>query len=195
MVQSGASEKVEGFESLTLELKSRDWDIVVDERNKAFITPFENDSEKWELEVHFKNDSDYLVSSRSRWYLRENHAELIGRTLQRMNDEDSVSIFGTEIGINQKLRCFEVKTFSEIQSGKALDSFFETIADNTDAYGRWSGTVRDAVEFMHKLGEIKNLEDRLAETDWQNEELESRLKVLTDAFLREVDEESAQRAD
>lgn len=195
MVQSGASRKVKGFESLALELKSRNWDIVVDERNKAFITPFENDSEKWELEVHFTNESDYLVSSRSRWYLTENQVRMLGKTFDRLNDENSIGIFGSEIGINQNLRCFEVKTLAEIETEKALDSFFETIAENTDTYGRWSETVRDAAEHIVKLSEIKELEDRIVKTDWQNEELESRLKILTEAFLREVDEESAQRAD
>lgn len=195
MVQSGSPKEIRGFESLTSELKSKNWDILIDKKNRAFITPFENESEKWELEVHFKNNTDYLVSSRSRWYLQEKYATLLGRTLNRMNSDFSIGVFGSELGINEDLHCFEVKTSSEFSDGKKLDSFYDTLSQNTDTYERWSDTIRSAAKHMHKLEELKDLEEKLAESNWQDEELESRLKLLSEAFLKEFDEESALRAD
>ncbi len=195
MVQSGASGEIRGFKSLATQLRKRNWDILVDNRNQAFITPFENDFEKWEMEVKFHDKSDFLVSSRSRWTIENEDTPLMTQALERLNDRNAIGTFGSHIGINEELNCFEVKTSSELAEKKTLDAFFATVYENTELYGRWSETVQKVGSQMDHLREIKDAEDVLAESGYKDAALENRLNLLSDAFLEKYDEESVLRTD
>ncbi len=145
MSESSDLNKKSRFNSLTEKLVSLDWDMSIDHLNEAFITAFENDNEKWELEVQFDSEDDYLVSSRSRWNIEKEQIDVMSRVIDRMNADYLVDTFGSEICVNKKLFCFEVKTRGELPMTQPIDSLFDAIEQNTSLYGRWSDTVRKAV--------------------------------------------------
>ena len=118
------------FESLTRELFARDWDMSLDRKNEAFITAFENENEKWELQVNFDDEADYLVSSRSRWSIDKEEIGVVSQALNRMNSELMIDTFGSEIGVNEDLFCFEVKTRSELPE-RMLSNRFSTPSRRT----------------------------------------------------------------
>jgi hypothetical protein len=183
------------FESLTRELFARDWDMSLDRKNEAFITAFENENEKWELQVNFDDEADYLVSSRSRWSIDKEEIGVVSQALSRMNSELMIDTFGSEIGVNEDLFCFEVKTRSELPEKDAVKSFFNSVEENTGLYGRWSDTVREASGNMEGLREIKKLEDQLSAAGEQDRELENRLRVMSEAFIRRIEEEDVMKTE
>jgi len=151
-MMSGAVDfdKKKHFKSLAEELVSREWDMSVDHYNKAFITAFENDNEKWELEVQFDSEDDYLISSRSRWKIQKEQVDVLSRVIKKMNEDYLVDIFDSEIGVNEKLYCFEVKTRGELSFENPINTLFDSIEQNTSLYGSWSNTVRKSTEIAVK---------------------------------------------
>ncbi len=146
MSGAGDLDNKKRFSFLAEELVSRDWDMSIDKLNKAFITAFENENEKWELEVQFDSEDDYLISSRSRWSIGKEQIKATSRVVNRMNADYLVDTFGSEIGVNDKLYCFEVKTRGELSFERPIDSLYDAIEQNTSLYGRWSDTVRKAIQ-------------------------------------------------
>ena len=51
----------QAFNELILELRDREWDLLIDEGSNAFITAVANEHEKWELEVQFHDESGFTT--------------------------------------------------------------------------------------------------------------------------------------
>ena len=82
---------IDGFNALIQELKYRDWDLLLNQDEFAFITAVANEHEKWELEVQFHDDSRFTTKSRSRWIVKDESLNRIERVINRLNfyDDDS----------------------------------------------------------------------------------------------------------
>ena len=140
-----ASERdIEGFNALIQELKHRDWDLLLNREEFAFITAVANEHEKWELEVQFHDDSRFTTKSRSRWIVKDESLNRIERVINRLNFYDDDSNDRTIWKINKKLQSFEAITEAKVGNDLDFSYFFDAVDENTNYYQRLSDTVRKA---------------------------------------------------
>ena len=134
----------EGFNALIRELKHRDWDLLLNREEFAFITAVANEHEKWELEVQFHDDSRFTTKSRSRWIVKDESLNRIEREIKRYNFYDDVSNDRTIWKIDKKLQSFEAITEAKVGDDVDFSYFFDAVDENTNYYQRLSDTVRKA---------------------------------------------------
>ena len=140
-----ASDKdIDGFNALIEELKYRDWDLLLNQDEFAFITAVANEHEKWELEVQFHDDSRFTTKSRSRWIVKDESLNRIERVINRLNFYDDDSNDRTIWKINNKLRSFEAITEAKVADDVDFSYFFDAVDENMNYYQSLSDTVRKA---------------------------------------------------
>ena len=135
---------IDGFNALIQELKYRDWDLLLNQDEFAFITAVANEHEKWELEVQFHDDSRFTTKSRSRWVVKDNSLNRIERVIKRLNSYDDDSNDRTIWKIDKRLRSFEAITEGEVTDDVDFSYFFDAVDENTNYYQSLSDTVRKA---------------------------------------------------
>ena len=134
----------EGFNALIRELKHRDWDLLLNREEFAFITAVANEHEKWELEVQFHDDSRFTTKSRSRWVVKDESLNRIERVIKRFNFYDDDSNDRTIWKIDKKLQSFEAITKAKVGDDVDFSYFFDAVDENTNYYQSLSDTVRKA---------------------------------------------------
>ena len=144
MSLAASDRDVKGFNELIQELKYRDWDLLLNQDELAFITAVANEHEKWELEVQFHDDSRFTTKSRSRWVVKDNSLNRIERVIKRLNSYDDDSNDRTIWKIDKKLRSFEAITEGEVTDDVDFSYFFDAVDENTNYYQSLSDTVRKA---------------------------------------------------
>ena len=144
MSLAASDREIEGFNALIQELKNRDWDLLLNRDESAFITAVANEHEKWELEVQFHDDSRFTTKSRSRWIVKDESLNRIEREIKRYNFYDNVSNDRTIWKIDKKLQSFEAITEAKIADDVDFSYFFDAVDENTNYYQRLSDTVRKA---------------------------------------------------
>ena len=144
MSLAASDRDIEGFNALIRELKHRDWDLLLNREEFAFITAVANEHEKWELEVQFHDDSRFTTKSRSRWIVKDESLNRIEREIKRYNFYDNVSNDRTIWKIDKKLQSFEAITEAKIADDVDFSYFFDAVDENTNYYQRLSDTVRKA---------------------------------------------------
>ncbi len=135
---------IDGFNALIEELKYRDWDLLLNQDEFAFITAVANEHEKWELEVQFHDDSRFTTKSRSRWIVKDESLNRIERVINRLNFYDDDSNGRTIWKIDKKLQSFEAITEAKVVDDVDFSYFFDAVDENTNYYQRLSDTVRKA---------------------------------------------------
>ena len=135
---------IEGFNALIQELKNRDWDLLLNQDESAFITAVANEHEKWELEVQFHDDSRFTTKSRSRWVVKDESLNRIERVINRLNFYDYDSCERTIWKIDKKLRSFEAITEAKVSDDVDFSYFFDAVDENMNYYQSLSDTVRKA---------------------------------------------------
>ena len=144
MSLAASDREIEGFNALIQELKNRDWDLLLNREEFAFITAVANEHEKWELEVQFHDDSRFTTKSRSRWVVKDESLNRIERAIERFNFYDDDSNGRTIWKIDKKLQSFEAITEAKIADDVDFSYFFDAVDENTNYYQRLSDTVRKA---------------------------------------------------
>ena len=135
---------IDGFNALIQELKYRDWDLLLNQDEFAFITAVANEHEKWELEVQFHDDSRFTTKSRSRWIVKDESLNRIEREINRLNFYDDYSNERTIWKIDKNLQSFEAITEAKVGDDVDFSYFFDAVDENTNYYQRLSDTVRKA---------------------------------------------------
>ena len=135
---------IDGFNALIEELKYRDWDLLLNQDEFAFITAVANEHEKWELEVQFHDDSRFTTKSRSRWIVKDESLNRIERVINRLNFYDDDSNGRTIWKIDKKLQSFEAITEAKVVDDVDFSYFFDAVDENTNYYQSLSDTVRKA---------------------------------------------------
>tara|TARA_B100000131_G_scaffold28445_1_gene26793 strand:+ start:566 stop:1072 length:507 start_codon:yes stop_codon:yes gene_type:complete len=135
---------IDGFNALIQELKYRDWDLLLNQDEFAFITAVANEHEKWELEVQFHDDSRFTTKSRSRWIVKDESLNRIERVIKRLNFYDDDSNGRTIWKIDKKLQSFEAITEAKVVDDVDFSYFFDAVDENTNYYQSLSDTVRKA---------------------------------------------------
>ena len=144
MSLQGNAEATKAFNGLILELRNRDWDLLIDEGSNAFITAVANEYEKWELEVQFHDDLRFSAKSRSRWIVKDESLNRIEKVIGRLNDDNDNSNEKSIWRINKQLRSFEAITEAKRLDDEDFTYFFDAVSENTSYYQAWSDTVRKA---------------------------------------------------
>ena len=144
MSLAASDRDIEGFNALIQELKNRDWDLLLNQEEFAFITAVANEHEKWELEVQFHDDSRFTTKSRSRWVVKDESLNRIERAIKRFNFYDDDSNDRTIWKIDKKLQSFEAITEAKIADDVDFSYFFDAVDENTNYYQSLSDTVREA---------------------------------------------------
>ena len=144
MSLAASDRDIEGFNALIQELKNREWDLLLNQEEFAFITAVANENEKWELEVQFHEDSRFTTKSRSRWVVKDESLNRIERAIKRFNFYDDDSNDRTIWKIDKKLQSFEAITEAKIADDADFSYFFDAVDENTNYYQRLSDTVRKA---------------------------------------------------
>ena len=144
MSLAASDRDIEGFNALIQELKNRDWDLLLNREEFAFITAVANEHEKWELEVQFHDDSRFTTKSRSRWVVKDESLNRIERVIKRYNFYDDDSNDRTIWKIDKKLQSFEAITKAKVGDDVDFSYFFDAVDENTNYYQRLSDTVRKA---------------------------------------------------
>ena len=144
MSLAASDRDIEGFNALIQELKKRDWDLLLNREEFAFITAVANEHEKWELEVQFHDDSRFTTKSRSRWVVKDESLNRIERAIKRFNFYDDDSNDRTIWKIDKKLQSFEAITEAKVGDDVDFSYFFDAVDENTNYYQRLSDTVRKA---------------------------------------------------
>ena len=144
MSLAASDRDIEGFNELIQELKNRDWDLLLNREEFAFITAVANEHEKWELEVQFHDDSRFTTKSRSRWVVKDESLNRIERAIKRFNFYDDDSNDRTIWKIDKKLQSFEAITEAKIADDVDFSYFFDAVDENTNYYQSLSDTVRKA---------------------------------------------------
>jgi len=134
----------EGFNALIRELKHRDWDLLLNREEFAFITAVANENEKWELEVQFHDDSRFTTKSRSRWIVKDESLNRIERVINRLNFYDDDSNDRTIWKIDKNLQSFEAITEAKVADDVDFSYFFDAVDENMNYYQSLSDTVRKA---------------------------------------------------
>ena len=134
----------EGFNALIRELKHRDWDLLLNREELAFITAVANEHEKWELEVQFHDDSRFTTKSRSRWIVKDESLNRIERVINRLNFYDDDSNDRTIWKIDKNLQSFEAITEAKVADDVDFSYFFDAVDENMNYYQSLSDTVRKA---------------------------------------------------
>ena len=144
MSLAASDRDIEGFNALIRELKHRDWDLLLNREEFAFITAVANEHEKWELEVQFHDDSRFTTKSRSRWIVKDESLNRIERVIKRFNFYDEDSNDRTFWKIDKKLQSFEAITEAKVADDVDFSYFFDAVDENMNYYQRLSDTVRKA---------------------------------------------------
>ena len=144
MSLAASDRDIEGFNALIQELKNRDWDLLLNRDESAFITAVANEHEKWELEVQFHDDSRFTTKSRSRWIVKDESLNRIERVINRLNFYDDDSNDRTIWKIDKKLQSFEAITEAKVGDDVDFSYFFDAVDENTNYYQSLSDTVRKA---------------------------------------------------
>ena len=152
-----ASERdIEGFNALIRELKHRDWDLLLNREEFAFITAVANEHEKWELEVQFHDDSRFTTKSRSRWIVKDESLNRIERVINRLNFYDDDSNDRTIWKIDKKLQSFEAITEAKVADDEDFSYFFDAVDENMNYYQSLSDTVRKASTIGYEYSDYTN---------------------------------------
>ena len=145
MSLAASDRDIEGFNALIRELKHRDWDLLLNREEFAFITAVANEHEKWELEVQFHDDSRFTTKSRSRWIVKDDSLNRIESIIDRLNFyENNDSNDNTIWKIDKKLRSFETITEAKVSDDVDFSYFFDAVDENMNYYQSLSDTVRKA---------------------------------------------------
>ena len=144
MSLAASDRNIEGFNALIQELNNRDWDLLLNRDESAFITAVANEHEKWELEVQFHDDSRFTTKSRSRWVVKDESLNRIERVINRLNFYDYDSCERTIWKIDKKLRSFEAITEAKVSDDVDFSYFFDAVDENMNYYQSLSDTVRKA---------------------------------------------------
>ena len=144
MSLAASDRDIEGFNALIRELKHRDWDLLLNREEFAFITAVANEHEKWELEVQFHDDSRFTTKSRSRWIVKDESLNRIERVIKRFNFYDDDSNDRTIWKIDKKLQSFEAITEAKVADDVDFSYFFDAVDENMNYYQSLSDTVRKA---------------------------------------------------
>ena len=144
MSLAASDRDIEGFNALIQELKNREWDLLLNQEEFAFITAVANENEKWELEVQFHEDSRFTTKSRSRWVVKDESLNRIERAIKRFNFYDDDSNDRTIWKIDKKLQSFEAITEAKVGDDVDFSYFFDAVDENTNYYQSLSDTVREA---------------------------------------------------
>ena len=144
MSLAASDRDIEGFNALIQELKNRDWDLLLNQEEFAFITAVANENEKWELEVQFHDESRFTTKSRSRWIVKDNSLNRIEGVIKRLNSYDGDSNDRTIWTIDKRLRSFEAITEAKVGNDLDFSYFFDAVDENTNYYQSLSDTVRRA---------------------------------------------------
>jgi hypothetical protein len=144
MSLAASDRDIEGFNALIQELKNREWDLLLNQEEFAFITAVANENEKWELEVQFHEDSRFTTKSRSRWVVKDESLNRIERAIKRFNFYDDDSNDRTIWKIDKKLQSFEAITEAKVGNDLDFSYFFDAVDENTNYYQSLSDTVREA---------------------------------------------------
>jgi hypothetical protein len=144
MSLAASDRDIEGFNALIRELKHRDWDLLLNREEFAFITAVANEHEKWELEVQFHDDSRFTTKSRSRWIVKDESLNRIERVINRLNFYDDDSNDRTIWKIDKKLQSFEAITEAKVADDVDFSYFFDAVDENMNYYQSLSDTVRKA---------------------------------------------------
>ena len=144
MSLASSDREIEGFNALIQELKNREWDLLLNQEEFAFITAVANENEKWELEVQFHDDSRFTTKSRSRWVVKDESLNRIERAIKRFNFYDDYSNDRTIWKIDKKLQSFEAITEAKVGDDVDFSYFFDAVDENTNYYQSLSDTVREA---------------------------------------------------
>jgi len=145
MSLAASDRDIEGFNELIRELKHRDWDLLLNREEFAFITAVANEHEKWELEVQFHDDSRFTTKSRSRWIVKDDSLNRIESIIDRLNFyENNDSNDNTIWKIDKKLRSFETITEAKVTDDVDFSYFFDAVDENMNYYQSLSDTVRKA---------------------------------------------------
>ena len=130
----------EGFNALIRELKHRDWDLLLNREEFAFITAVANEHEKWELEVQFHDDSRFTTKSRSRWIVKDESLNRIERVINQLNFYDDDSNDRTIWKIDKNLQSFEAITEAKVADDVDFSYFFDAVDENMNYYQSLSDT-------------------------------------------------------
>ena len=130
MSLAASDRDIEGFNALIQEFKNRDWDLLLNQDESAFITAVANEHEKWELEVQFHDDSRFTTKSRSRWVVKDESLNRIERAIKRFNFYDDDSNDRTIWKIDKKLQSFEAITEAKIADDVDFYYFFDAVDEN-----------------------------------------------------------------
>ena len=164
MSLASSDREIEGFNALIQELKNREWDLLLNQEEFAFITAVANENEKWELEVQFHDDSRFTTKSRSRWVVKDESLNRIERVIKRFNFYDDDSNDRTIWKIDKKLQSFEAITEAKVRDDVDFSYFFDAVDENTNYYQRLSDTVRKAssigIEYNDLTGEKSIIQQR-----------------------------------
>ena len=144
MSLAASDRDMEGFNALIQELKKRDWDLLLNREEFAFITAVANENEKWELEVQFHDDSRFTTKSRSRWIVKDESLNRIERVINRLNFYDDDSNDRTIWKIDKNLQSFEAITEAKVGDNVDFSYFFDAVDENTNYYQSLSDIVRKA---------------------------------------------------
>ena len=144
MSLAASDRDIEGFNALIQELKNRDWDLLLNRDESAFITAVANEHEKWELEVQFHDDSRFTTKSRSRWIVKDESLNRIERVINKLNFYDDKSNDRTIWKIDKNLQSFEAITEAKVADDVDFSYFFDAVDENMNYYQSLSDTVRKA---------------------------------------------------
>ena len=144
MSLAASDRDIEGFNALIRELKHRDWDLLLNREEFAFITAVANEHEKWELEVQFHDDSRFTTKSRSRWIVKDESLNRIERVINELNFYDDDSNDRTIWKIDKNLQSFEAITEAKVADDVDFSYFFDAVDENMNYYQSLSDTVRKA---------------------------------------------------
>ena len=163
MSLAASDRDIEGFNALIRELKHRDWDLLLNREEFAFITAVANEHEKWELEVQFHDDSRFTTKSRSRWIVKDESLNRIERVINRLNFYDYDSNERTIWKIDKKLRSFEAITEAKVSDDVDFSYFFDAVDENMNYYQSLSDTVRKASTIGYEYSDYSKEKNKTPE--------------------------------
>ena len=120
-------------------LRELGWkDLALDSKRKGINARFQGENDIWELLIHFRNEGNYLITSRSTWKVQNNTSDLVQHLVEKINHGNPKHDFR----MNDR-GSFEVKTSANI-----LDKshFFEemkgVMISNIQAYESYSSMLK-----------------------------------------------------
>ena len=115
-------------------LRELGWkDLALDSKRKGINARFEGENDIWELLIHFHEEGNYRISSRSTWKVQNNTSDLVQHLVEkinhgnhkhdfRMNDNGSFEV-KTSVNILEKYHFFEGMKKVMISNIRAYESY------------------------------------------------------------------------